>query len=320
MSYAEFKNLSERNQAFILLCALREGDRAAALLEHVVDAPVEKMRATLTALQKVPKAQLQEDLWDPMMVSAGATGDQLFQFAESGWILENFKNESPRILAWILSRIPKAKSGRVLSELPKETRKALKNIKLKPLHPGVENYLVKRCQERFPKIPLEQVRGKGVFDRLSELKADYFLKLIRELGLGEMSIAFSKIDRAATRAILHRLNLQDAKELRHRIKESGDFPLAMQREAQLNILSLDMDSISADELPYEIGFAVFSKAFSKDDIAVTPLFIYKLPQRQGYILKRYLDQNATANSNEIAARMQERVSETFEQIRQKFEE
>jgi len=320
MSYAEFNNLSERNQTFVLLCALREGDRAAALLEHVTDAPMEKLRSALAGLQKVPKAQLQEELWDPIVASTKAGGEQLFQFAEAGWILENFKTEAPRILAWILDRVPKAKSGRVLSELPKETRKALKNIKLKTLPPGVENFLRKRCQERFPKIPLEQVRGKGIFDRLSEMKADLFLKLIRELGIGEMSIAFSKIDRAATRAILHRLNLQDAKELRQRIKESGDFPLAMQREAQLNILGLDMDTISADELPYEIGFAVFSKAFSKEDVSVTPLFIYKLPQRQGYILKRYLDQNATANSNDAAAKMQERVSETFEQVLRKFEE
>ncbi len=319
MSYADFNNLSPRHQAFLLLSVLRDGEKAPSLLDHLVDVPQDKFRNVLGEMAKAPRAQLKKDLWDPMVNLPEGEAAQMFQFAESGWIVENFKGESPRILAWIMTHIPKAKAGRVLSELPKEVRKALKTVKLPALSPGLEAFLRKRCEERFPRIPVEEVRGKGIFESLSELKPEHFLKLIRELGINEMSIAFSKIDRAATRAILHRLNLQDAKELRQRIKKGGDHPLAEQREAQLSLLSLDLETVSPDELPFEIGFSVFSRAFGKENSGVAPLFIYKLPQRQGYLLKRYIDQNSAGNKPEIMEKIQQRIAEALGRVQEQLQ-
>lgn len=316
----DLKNLSEKNQAFLLTCAMRDGEKAVALLDYVVDAPVEKLRAILGELAKVPKPQLKKEHWDGLTGVRGGEGQEtLLEYAEAGWILENFKDESPRVLAWLMSRIPKAKAGRVLSGLSKETRKALKGVKAGPMSPGVEAYLRNKFEARFPKVSIDKIQDEGFFEKLSGFKSDQLVKLIREIGLTEMSVAFSKVNRAATRAILHRLNVQDAKELRHRIKEGDETNLTAQREAQLNILSMELENVSPDELTLEIGFKVFSQAFNKEDASVAPLFIYKLPQRQGYILKRYIDQNTSANKTEKVEKVREVILQALENIREQLE-
>jgi hypothetical protein len=314
---SELKALNERNQAFALICALREGDKGTALLEYLAE-PSEKLRGVVGELAKLPKAQLKKELWDPLAGSSSAR-EALLEYAEAGWILENFRNEPPRVWVWLLTQIPKAKAGRILSGLSKETRKALKSIRPGFLSEELKSYLRKKFDERFPRVSLQQLKGGGLFEKLISLKTDQVLHLIRELGLTEISIAFSKINRSATRAILHRLNMEDAKELKNRIKEGGEYKLAMQREAQLNILSLELDKVKPGELTYEIGFSILSKAFSKEDLEVAPLFTYKLPQRQGYIFKRYIDQNAPTIKPDQATPVRERILEALERIEKEWD-
>jgi hypothetical protein len=160
-------------------------------------------------------------------------------------------------------------------------------------------------------MPEIQHSSDDPFDQLRELNAKQLVQLAREVGIQEMSIAFSKVDRTATRAILHRLSLEDAKELRKRIKKDLEFSLELQREAQLNILALDIEKSKTDELAAEIGFSVLSRAFCKGELSSAQAFIYRLPTKQGYIFKRYLDLNLGNTTPDKAQQVRSRILDAF---------
>ncbi len=311
---SDLPSLSERNQAFLLLAALKEGDKAVSLLPYLGEAAADKMKGPLEELLKIPKEKLKGEVQSELGRLSQGGKESLFKHADAGWILENFRNEAPRVLFLILRELPKAKAGRVLRELPKETRKALKGLKFSKVPLPIVHYLHRQWEQKFPSIAAEQLQDNGPFEKLTELKSDQLLALMREVGIHEMSVAFSKVNRSATRAILHRMSVKDAKELRQRIKDAPEYKLELQREAQLNILGLDLEKLNAEELVLEIGFSVFSRTFSREHLSLAPFFIYKLAPRQGYILKRYVDQNAAGNSPEKAQRVRDRVLEALIRI------
>src|SRR5690606_5507079 len=156
--------------------------------------------------------------------------------------------------------------------------------------------------------------GVPVFAALSQLDLRHTLKLMRELGIHELALAFSKVNRSATRAILNRLNTRDAKELRVRIKKMGQKEQPGQRDAQLHILEMDLEKLSPEEMVQEIGFCVFSRAFDKTEAACGQFFVYRLPPKQGYLLKRYLDENIPKNTPERTERIRQRLTQALSRI------
>jgi len=298
----------------------KEGDRASRLLEFLGDPGVEKFKAPLEELQQIPKDKIEEQVHQELKRLGSEGRESLFSHAEGGWFLEYFKGESPLVFYVLIKDLPKAKAGRVLKDLSKETRRALKNLKQVKIPDPVLSWIRRDCEQRFPSVSFEQIQNQGAFGKLGTLSSEQMLRLMREVGIHEMAIAFSKVNRSATRAILHRLSMEDAKELRNRIKQGGDFSIDLQRAAQLNILDLDIETMSAEDLVVEIGFSVFSKAFSRENQNLAPLFIYKLAPRQGYILKRYIDQNLATSSADKAQKVQERILDALLRLQSKAEE
>lgn len=313
----ELQDLTERQQAFLLIAALKEGDRAPALLEFQDEGRLESSREVLDALLKTKKPR-QEEL-ERSLAALGAEGKMsLWSQADAGWIVDSLRGESPLVWALVFRELPRAKVGRVLAELPKEMRKLVKAMSNYCPADQIWAVLKKRLESRFPSISRELWEHPGDFEVFHLLSTDQFLHLMRELGLSEMAVAFAKVDRTATRAILHRLGVEEAKELRGRIKQGGQYSLEMMREAQMNILSLEVEKLKTEELTLEIGFSVFSRAFGHEHRKLTPIFIYKLPPHYGYILKRYLDLNILRNHPEKAQRLRERIATALKRIRSQF--
>lgn len=305
----ELQHLSEKDQAFLLAAALKERDRAFDLFEHLGEADVERLRDPLERLLQRPKESHKLQFSGELTRLAFHGRGSLFKYAEAGWIVEHLREESPLVVAIILRELPKIKAGRVLGELPRELRKDLKQQKMQPVSEAVVRWVRKRFEQSFPSIPTDWAERQESLAKLAQLEADPLMRLLREAAIHELSVAFVKINRSATRAILHRLNLQDAKELQHRIKQGGEFSLELQREAQLNILSLDFEKIGPKELMQEIGFSLLSKCFSEDTAFLAPLFIYKLPPKQGYVLKRHVDLNLANSNADKAGKLRERILE-----------
>jgi len=314
------ESLSEKHQALLWIAAWKEGEKAARLLEYLGDPGGEKLRAPLQTLLQNPKDKIEEEATRELKRLGSEGRESLFAHAEGGWFLEYFKGESPLVFYVLMRDLPKAKAGRVLKDLSKEMRRSLKSLKEVQIPEPLLQWIRNDCANRFPSVSLDQIQNLGAFGKLGTLSSEQLIRLMKEVGLHEMAIAFCKVNRSATRAILHRLSTEDAKELRNRIKKGGDFSLELQREAQLNILDLDIEKMNAEGLVVEIGFSVFSKAFTKESQTIAPLFIYKLTPRQGYILKRYIDQNIATGSPEKAQKVQERVLDALLRIQKNSEE
>lgn len=314
----ELQELSERQQAFLLISALKEGDQAPVLLNYIDEGRGESSQQALDALLKLPKKSRHEE-WASALASLGPEGKiNLWSQADSGWIVDSLRGESPLVWAQVFRGLPRAKVGRVLAELPKEMRKLVKAMSNHVPVDQVWSLLKRRLESRFPSVPRDLWEHPGDFEPFHRLSAEQFLQWMRELGLSEMAVAFAKVDRTATRAILHRLGVEDAKELRRRIKQGGQYSPEMMREAQMNILSLEVEKLKTEEFTLEIGFSVFSRAFAAEHRELIPIFVYKLPPRHGYVLKRYFDLNIPRNHPEKAQRLRERIAASLEKIRSQF--
>lgn len=306
-----FLNLSEKNRVLITLAVLKEGERAGQLFNFLAEGRAKELQGPVEELLKIPKGQRREDLTQALAKFQPEQRESMLNYAEAGWIVESFRGESPAILFLLLRELPKTTVGRFLSELPKETRKALKDLKPQELPAGLQAWIRRRLRRIFPPMPDLPPPSADPFEKLRDLNAKQLIQLVREIGLQEMAIAFSKVDRAAIRAILHRLNLEDAKELRRRIKKGEEYSLELQREAQLNILAMEIEKSKTEELAADVGFCVLSRAFCKSDLPLAQIFIYRLPPKHGYVLKRYLDLNAAMTNPEKAQRVRSRILDGF---------
>lgn len=245
---------------------------------------------------------------------AGQKHQSLLHFAESQWLTENFKGEPAAVWAVLLRDLPKARVGGVLKDLSKTVRRQLKSVDLSKIPPPILKLIQRRAEGRFPTLDQEALKVEPVFSKLSQLDLRSMMKLMRELGITEMALAFSKVNRSATRAILNRLNTRDAKELRVRIKKMGQSEQPGQREAQLHILEMDLEKLSPEEMVQEIGFGVFSRAFGKAEQDLGQFFVYRLPPKQGYVLKRYLDENIPQNTPESVQRTRRRLQQALARV------
>jgi len=314
----ELHDLSERQQAFLLISILKEGDRAAALLDYVGEGQSDGSKEVLEELLKGPKKSRPEDLSRSLAGLSPQGRVSLWSQADPGWLVESLRGESPLVWALIFRELPRAKVGRLLAELPKDMRKTIKEMSKNIPVEAVWDLLKRRMEARFPSVSQELWEHPADFEPFQRLSTDQFLQLMRELGISEMAMAFAKVDRTATLAILHRLGVEEAKDLRSRIKQGGEHSTEVMREAQMNILSLEVEKLKTEELTLEIGFSVFSRSFGPEHRALVPIFVYKLPPRHGYVLKRYLDVNIPRNHPEKAHKVRERIIAALERIRPTF--
>lgn len=243
------------------------------------------------------------------------TGEEnLLYHADSSWVSQSFPGETAAVWAVILQDLPKSRIGGVLKDLPKETRRDLKRVKVNQLPAAVIQLILRRAEARFPRVRRSDLEQDVVIKKLAPLGHRDLEKLLRELGISEMALAFSQINRSATRAILNRLNNADSKELRARIKKVSGKKLPEQREAQLHILELDLEKLSPEEMVQEIGFGVLSRAFGKSDRTIGEYFVHRFPPKQGYVLRRYLDENAQQNTDARITRTRERILDALTRI------
>ncbi len=233
--------------------------------------------------------------------------ESLLYHADPAWITDAFRNEGPGVLAVLLADLPKAKIGGFLKDLPKNTRRALKEIQVGSIDPRLRLWIRQRAEHRFPQISLDFLQETALWAQVRDLSSDQKKRLFRELGFQEMTLALSRFSRTSIRLILNRLHPQDAKELRRRIKESVGLSPLEQREAQMHLLSSDLEKMSAEDILSEIGLGVFTRALTGGPAQWGTYFVYHLPPRYGYLLRRLLGSNAPDAQDEKRQRTMKRI-------------
>ena len=311
---AELHSLNERDRALALVSSEYVGEGSIGLLDFLPASRSEEIRVALEKFFALPPEKRKTQYNKGIKQLRGKGLISLFYHADSAWISEAFRAESAPVLAILMEGLPKARVGGILKDLPKETRRDLKKVQLGKIPKKIQTLIRNRGESHFPRNSLDSLEKDAVLKKFYDLGLADLNKVLRELGLSEMALAFSKINRSAVRAILNRLRSSDAKELRRRMKKAEDFNLPDQREAQLHILSLDFEKLSPEEIISEIGFGVFSRAFGKGDREAALFFIHKFPPHQGYILKRYFDENSSQNVPEKITQTRERVLDAYTRI------
>jgi hypothetical protein len=210
------------------------------------------------------------------------------------------------------------KCGFILKDLPKETRRDLKDINFKKISPAIRHLLRAQVERRFPRVDLAPLNSDEALKKLKDLSGNNLLLLMKELGLSEMTRAFAQVQRSTLRVILNRLGAQDAKELQTRLKEGAQYTKAVQKEAQMHILGLDLDKMKPEQLVLEIGFGVFSRAFGPEDREAADYFIYRLPPEQGQLLRRYLEETPLGSDPEKIRNTRGRILDAFISLKKDF--
>jgi len=310
--------LSQKERVFLSLVAQYQPEGGEDLFKFLPPEESRGLKANLAAfLSQSPQqreaefAAAREHAQDDQLVS-------MLYLADPGWISESLKGETAAAVGILLPKVPKSRVGSVLKDLPKETRRDLKKLKLKKISPAIRHLIRIRAERPFPRINLALLKEDDVVKKIKDLDGPQLLKTFHELGISEMAMAFSQVQRSALRAIINRLRTVDAKELKQRIKESGEFTRNQQKEAQLHILSLDFDKMNPEQVVQEIGFGVFSKAFGPEDAEIIEYFIHRLPPRSGYVLKRYLDDSMGQSTPEQVKKTRERVLDAFTRLKKTF--
>lgn len=227
--------------------------------------------------------------------------------AEGSWIAEKLSEEDSVVLAVALNQLPKARMGGVLRCLSKEMRRRLKGIQIEQIPLPLQTWLLQRAESFFPRVEWSELLNEELFRHLMDLDWKAFQALLRELGLTELSLALGQMARSSLRAILHRLPLRDAKEIKMRIQNASETEVKAQREAQVRLLTVDLEQPQSAELIEEIGLAFLSRAFGKEDQGALELFVHRFPPKQGYVLKRYFSEHRGATSGEALASIRKKI-------------
>lgn len=312
----ELQDLNEQDRAFVIMSVSLAGKKALDYLKYIPPSRADGLRRPLEKLVQKGKEEKDKIIKAELSSLQGGKRESLFYHADSDWIREFVAGESPAIIAQVLKRLPRSKVGGILRHLSKETRKSLKKIDPTKVSKEIQKLIQDKFESKFPYLSQGALEGDEVLKKLSEVKLKDFENLLHELGISEMAVAFSKINRSAVRAILNRLRTEDAKELRKRIKQGNPLTLAEQREAQLHILSLDLEKLDPNEIIQEIGLGVLSKAFGKGDKEMATYFVYKLPPRLGYLFKRYVDQNLRDNPEEKVLSRREQILDAYTRLKE----
>lgn len=216
--------------------------------------------------------------------------DKVFTEIDPSWYVNALKEETPKVTRLILGNLDRERQKQVVRTLPKNLAKQIKEQKpLNKLEPEVLEILRDKFANHFPKFPAFNREEALSFENLHALNKVQLIELFRDLGLHELSIALKEVNKSALRAILHRMAITDAKLLQTTIKQIGDLTEQRKMSAQLSVLAIDLDKVSAHNFFLEIGFCVFSRAIGPEHKAMVNALQYKLSPKEGYILKRYLN-------------------------------
>jgi len=313
----ELQKLKEKDRAFVLAAVKFSRDLPPEeLLQGYGLGTAGEIRGALQEFQREAEGDRQGILDREWAHLRPESAESLLHHADPAWISESFQGENPAVLALILKDFPKAKVGGVLKDLPKDIRKQLKNFNVAKIPAPIRALILKHAEAQFPRVHLGAHLQDEVLKKMSDLNIRQMEELLRELGLTEMALAFSRVKGSALKAIFNRLKPEDAKEFRKRQKGSSEYNSAEHREAQLQILSLDFDKMGPEKIIQEIGLGVLSRAFEKGEQDLATFFTYKFNPRQGYLFKRLIEKNSADSTAKKVRRVRERILDALTRLKE----
>lgn len=208
------------------------------------------------------------------------------------WILEHLRYEQPRIIGIILRFLPSQHVRYILKNLPPMLCEQVPNmVESFSVSPDVLKVIQRKFEGHFLPMRISRSIDRPGFENLYYLKEQELEALFIELGLMELAIALSTMSSKVLRVIYNRLDIKDAKRLQAKINAlPSDLSLLLLRHARSSLLHIELERVGPKQLLKIIGLGAFADAMGKDHDDLVRMIQQRLDPRDGYLLKRYVDE------------------------------
>jgi hypothetical protein len=206
-----------------------------------------------------------------------------------GWILELVRGESPRVIGLICRYLPGSHIRYLIENLPHEIRDKLPTLGESfalpmELMEVVKDFLARKFFCGPPPNPGETFSCRHI----PWMSAKDLRHVIHELGYRDIRNAFAGVDPKAVQTFLTRFPFDEAKEIRRRLESGSPVAETYRKQAQEHIVSMNLDVIRAEDLPFEIGLSALAEAVHPQDRAWIEGVVVRLSPNEGYRLRRFV--------------------------------
>ncbi len=310
--FKTLQNLEEPFRVLVYLSSLAEEGNAFELFRFV---PKKYEASLVESVQEVlacPKKERKKRIAQELKKLIQNRKIQPMGEVHPGWFLEALKDETPRTVGLILKNLPSDKVRYLIENLPVGLRNKLPKLgQFQTVSKELESVIRSQFESLFvtPVVP-QKTEQLSVSD-LYFLKSEEILAFFKRIGLAQLSIAFRGVHKGAFKALLTRLPLVDAKALQTQGKNSAKPSPQEARQAQVLLLDLPIENMEPENLCLEVGMAFFARSILKEELKWIRALQFKLPPREGYLLKRYIDESITSRKGKRVEWFQAQVLEYF---------
>jgi len=215
------------------------------------------------------------------------------------WILEKLRDEPPRVIGIILRFLPSQHVRYILKNLPPILCKQVPNmVESFSVPPAILNVIRSKFEKHFVPMRISRAIDRLGFENLYYLKEAELNTLFLDVGLTELAIALSGMSSRVLRIIYNRLDIKDAKRLKAMIDEiSPDISPELFRQARANLLQIETERVGPKQLLKIIGMCAFADAVDGGHEELVRMVQQRLDPKDGYLLKRYVDEKRVRPSN-----------------------
>lgn len=300
--------LNQRQKAFLLVATLLDFPSTDRLLDYLSEEDRIPLKPAFDEWQAHPKSKKKQVIRDELKQLGHQQQRSLLTDLHPDWILETLHGEDPRMVATILRYLPDSHVHYILEHMTPARLQLLPPLfQTFALDSRIVRLLRQRFEQNFYSATLlDQVAGEP-FMALSLLKAADLRFLMREVGYGEMAMAFAKLDQEAIQLILRRLNPRDAGELKNHLAIRKEADGTRLEKAQNHLLHIDFQGSSQGDFLLQLGFLIYSKAVLPQHLEAVRLLQYKFSTTEARLMKKYLDKNLPYNSPATVAPYQKEI-------------
>ncbi len=282
--------LNNRQRIVAAMSVLGDGEEAAALAHFMCEGDA-SAHATLVGRYSREKDR---ELAMKRMVKNLTSLDSFSSLAEihPAWILEKLKEEPPRIIGIILRFLPSNHVRYILKNLSPIICKQVPNmVESFSVHPDVLDTIRRKFEGNFLPMRISRLIGNPGFENLYYLKESELEDLFVELGLTELAIALSEMSPNVLKIIYNRLDIKEAKKLKARIDAlPPEVAPEFVRQAKATFMKLESERVGSKQFLKTIGLGAFADAMDEDSVDLMRLILQRLDPKDGYKLKRLVDE------------------------------
>ncbi|MFH1874124.1 MAG: hypothetical protein ABH859_02935 [Pseudomonadota bacterium] len=299
------KNANNRQRMLATLAVLEDGEKATDLLDFLNPEDKEICQAEIAAYLEIDIEERETKLQE--QTSSLIASEQWSGLGEihPAWVLEELKNEPPRIIGIILRYLPSRHVRYILEHLPPTIRYAIPNVVEAFYVPQPVLEVIKKLFEsKFTTLRLSRSIKHLGFEHLYYLRSEELDIFFKDLGLQELALAFHDLPEKSLSFLLNRLPVKESNELKNRIKALSNVSEGLKRQSKFTVLEVEEKKVGADQFLLEIGLAAYARAVMPDQRNLMRQLEVKLAPQTSYLLKRNLVERTSKNTREISEERQ----------------